>query len=206
MADNSNYISIARTPADLYEDKRKGRKSIMFGIENGLALNHDLANVRHFAQRGVIYITLCHNGDNDICDSNKGSQMNNGVSEFGAKVIQRMNDEGIMVDLSHANEKSFYDALDISRTPIVCTHTCCRALCDVPRNLTDDQACPRTERRRGPHHPVPRLPAQDRRGHHPRRHRPPRACHRCHGHRPRGRRHRLRRRRHGAWLRRCLRA
>ena len=65
--------------------------------------------------------------------------MNNGVSEFGAKVIQRMNDEGIMVDLSHANEKSLYAALDISRPPIVCTHTCCRALCDVPRNLTDDQ-------------------------------------------------------------------
>ena len=139
VADHSDYISIARTPADLYEDKRKGRKSIMFGIENGLALNHDLANVRHFAQRGVVYITLCHNGDNDICDSNRGSHMNNGVSSFGAKVIERMNDEGIMVDLSHANEKSFYDALDISRTPIVCTHTCCRALCDVPRNLTDDQ-------------------------------------------------------------------
>ena len=139
VADHSDYISIARTPADLYEDKRKGRKSIMFGIENGLALNHDLSNVRHFAQRGVVYITLCHNGDNDICDSNRGSHMNNGVSSFGEKVIQRMNDEGIMVDLSHANEKSFYDALDISRTPIVCTHTCCRALCDVPRNLTDDQ-------------------------------------------------------------------
>ena len=58
VADHSDYISIARTPADLYEDKRKGRKSIMFGIENGLALNHDLANVRHFAQRGVVYITL----------------------------------------------------------------------------------------------------------------------------------------------------
>ena len=137
--ENSDYISIARTPADLYEDKRKGRKSIMFGIENGLALNHDLANVRHFAQRGVVYITLCHNGDNDICDSNRGASMHNGVSEFGEKVIQRMNDEGIMVDLSHASEKSFYDALDISRTPIVCSHSNCRALCDVPRNLTDDQ-------------------------------------------------------------------
>jgi microsomal dipeptidase-like Zn-dependent dipeptidase/gamma-glutamyl-gamma-aminobutyrate hydrolase PuuD len=137
--ENSDYISIARTPADLYEDKRKGRKSIMFGIENGLALNHDLANVRHFAQRGVVYITLCHNGDNDICDSNRGATMHNGVSEFGEKVIQRMNDEGIMVDLSHASEKSFYDALDISRTPIVCSHSNCRALCDVPRNLTDDQ-------------------------------------------------------------------
>lgn len=139
VAEKSNYISIARTPADLYEDKRKGRKSIMFGIENGLALNHDLANVRHFAQRGVVYITLCHNGDNDICDSNRGSNMHNGVSEFGEKVIERMNDEGIMVDLSHASEKSFYDALDISRTPIVCSHSNSRALCDVPRNLTDDQ-------------------------------------------------------------------
>ena len=136
---NSRYISIARTPVDLYEDKRKGRKSIMFGIENGLALNHDLSNVRHFAQRGVVYITLCHNGDNDICDSARGSNMHQGVSQFGEKVIRRMNDEGIMVDLSHASEKSFYDALEISRTPIVCSHSNSRALCDVPRNLTDDQ-------------------------------------------------------------------
>jgi microsomal dipeptidase-like Zn-dependent dipeptidase len=85
----------------------------MFGIENGLALNHDLGNIRHFAQRGVVYITLCHNGDNDICDSARGSNMHNGVSQFGEKVIRRMNDEGIMVDLSHGAEKSFYDALDI---------------------------------------------------------------------------------------------
>lgn len=139
VADNGDYVSVARTPADLYEDKRKGRKSIMFGIENGLALGHDLGNVRHFAQRGVVYITLCHNGDNDICDSNIGSQTHNGVSAFGEKVIGRMNDEGLMVDLSHASEKSFYDALEISRQPIVCSHSCCRALCDVPRNLTDDQ-------------------------------------------------------------------
>ncbi len=139
VADNSDYISIARTPADLYEDKRKGRRSIMFGIENGLALNHDLACVRHFAQRGVVYITLCHNGDNDICDSARGCNTHGGVSSFGEKVIRRMNEEGIMVDLSHAAEKSFYDALDISTTPIVCSHSNSKALCDVPRNLTDDQ-------------------------------------------------------------------
>ena len=136
---NSQYISIARTPADLYEDKRKGRKSIMMAIENGLALEHNLANVKHFAQRGVVYITLCHNGDNDICDSAKGCNTHNGVSQFGEKVISEMNDYGIMVDLSHASEKSFYDALQISRTPIVCSHSNCRALCDHPRNLTDDQ-------------------------------------------------------------------
>ena len=136
---NNRYISIARTPADLYEDKRKGRKSILFAIENGLALNHDVANVKHFAQRGVTYMTLCHNGDNDICDSAKGCNTHNGVSQFGEKVIEELNRYGIMVDLSHAAEKSFYDALDISQTPIVCSHSNCRALCDHPRNLTDDQ-------------------------------------------------------------------
>lgn len=139
VRDNSQYISIARTPTDLYEDKRKGRKSIMFGIENGLALNGDLRNVKHFAQRGVVYITLCHNGDNDICDSARGCNTYNGVSQFGEKVIKEMNRCGIMVDLSHAGEKSFYDALDISSMPIVCSHSNSKALCDVPRNLTDDQ-------------------------------------------------------------------
>lgn len=136
---NSKYVSIARTPSDLYEDKRKGRKSIMLGIENGLALEHEVQNVKHFAQRGIVYITLCHNGDNDICDSARGCNTHNGVSAFGEKVIKEMNDCGIMVDLSHGGEKSFYDALEISRTPIVCSHSNCKALCDVPRNLTDDQ-------------------------------------------------------------------
>jgi microsomal dipeptidase-like Zn-dependent dipeptidase/gamma-glutamyl-gamma-aminobutyrate hydrolase PuuD len=136
---NRKYLSIARTPADLFEDKRKDRKSVMFAIENGIALNHDIENIKHFAQRGVVYITLCHNGDNDICDSAKGCDTNHGVSKFGEKVIREMNRQGIMVDLSHASEQSFYDALEISKTPIVCSHSNCKALCDVPRNLTDDQ-------------------------------------------------------------------
>lgn len=136
---NSRYLSIARTPSDLYEDKRKGRRSIMLGIENGLALNHDIANVRYFARRGVVYITLCHNGDNDICDSARGCNTHGGVSRFGEQVIKEMNRCGIMVDLSHAGEKSFYDALSISSKPIVCSHSNCKVLCDVPRNLTDDQ-------------------------------------------------------------------
>lgn len=139
VKDNNRYVSIARTPADLYEDKRRGRRSIMFGIENGLALNHDLANIEHFARRGVVYITLCHNGDNDICDSARGCNTYGGVSRFGEQVIREMNRQGIMVDLSHAAEKSFYDALDISTKPIVCSHSNCKALCNVPRNLTDDQ-------------------------------------------------------------------
>ena len=136
---NADDLSLARTPAELYENKCADRKSIVLGIENGLAIGNDIANVRHFAQRGVTYITLCHNGDNDICDSARGSNTHNGVSTFGEQVIREMNDCGIMVDLSHGGEKSFYDALDISSTPIVCSHSNCKALCDVPRNLTDDQ-------------------------------------------------------------------
>lgn len=139
VCQNSGYLSIARTPADLYIDKRKGRKSIMLGIENGLALNHDLANLKHFVQRGIVYMTLCHNGDNDICDSARGCNTHNGVSSFGEKVIREMNRLGVMVDLSHGSEKSFYDALQISQVPIVCSHSNCKSLCDVPRNLSDDQ-------------------------------------------------------------------
>lgn len=139
VAANKEYLSIARTPADLYVNKLAGRKSIMLGIENGLALESDINNVKHFANRGIVYITLCHNGDNDICDSARGSNTHNGVSAWGEKVIKEMNAQGVMVDLSHAAEKSFYDALDISATPIVCSHSNCKSLCDHPRNLTDDQ-------------------------------------------------------------------
>ena len=136
---NADAVALARTPDELWQNKRAGKKSIMLGIENGLALEGDLQNIRHFHERGIVYITLCHNGDNDICDSARGSQTHNGVSAFGEKVIREMNRLGIMVDLRHAHEKSFYDALDISETPIVCSHSSARALCDHPRNLTDDQ-------------------------------------------------------------------
>ncbi len=140
VARNARHLSIARTPADLYEAKRLGHKSIMLGIENGLAIEDSLDNIDHFARRGMAYMTLCHNGDNAICDSARRSKgTHGGVSAFGAEVIRRMNDLGVMVDMSHAGEKSFYDALSISRAPIVCSHSNCRALCDVPRNLTDDQ-------------------------------------------------------------------
>ncbi len=138
--ENRDYVSIARTPADLWENKQAGRKSIMLGIENGIALDGKLENLQHFVARGIVYMTLCHNGDNDICDSaSRSSQTHGGVSAFGEEVIREMNRLGILVDMSHAGEKSFYDALDISAVPIVCSHSSARALCDHPRNLTDDQ-------------------------------------------------------------------
>ena len=140
ISENSKYIAQARTPEDIELNRRAGKRSILFAIENGLALNHDVRNVEHFARRGVTYITLCHNGDNDLCDAaSRTTNTHGGVSQFGAEVIKEMNRLGILVDLSHGGEKSFYDALEISKTPIVCSHSSCRALCDHQRNLTDDQ-------------------------------------------------------------------
>lgn len=139
VATNSDYVALARTPNDLWQNKSIGKKSIMLGIENGLALEGDLHNIDYFKKRGVVYITLCHNGDNNICDSARGSQTNGGLSDFGVKVIRQMNKVGLIIDLSHAAESSFYDTLQLSEQPVVCSHSSARALCDHPRNLTDEQ-------------------------------------------------------------------
>lgn len=139
VAANCTVVDIARTPADLYRLKREGKKAVMLGIENGYAVGKDIRNVERFRNRGVVYMTLCHNGNNDICGSARYNEENLGVSEFGEQVIREMNRVGMMVDLSHAGERSFYEALEISRCPVVCSHSSCRALCDHPRNLTDDQ-------------------------------------------------------------------
>ena len=143
-ADNPSRIAIAHTPADLFKNKKEGKKSIMLGIENGYAIGEDLSLVKHFRQRGVVYMTLCHNGNNAICASarprdNEPTFTHRGLSDFGREVVKEMNRVGMMVDLSHAAEQSFYDALATSSTPIVCSHSSSRALCNHPRNLTDDQ-------------------------------------------------------------------
>ena len=138
-AKNCTAVDIAYTPDDLWRLKQQGKRAIMLGIENGYAIGKEIHNVEAFRKRGVVYMTLCLNGDNDICDSARGNHEHGGVSEFGKKVIEEMNRVGMMVDLSHAGEESFYDALQISKTPIVCSHSSARALCDHPRNLTDDQ-------------------------------------------------------------------
>lgn len=137
---NATEVGLAYNADDLYRLKNEGKKAIMLGIENGYAIGHDLSLIEQFRRRGVVYMTLCHNGDNDICDSaRKSNNEHGGVSPFGADVIREMNRLGMMVDLSHASEKSFYDVMDISQVPIVCSHSSCRSLCDHPRNLTDEQ-------------------------------------------------------------------
>ncbi len=139
VAKNYTAIELAYTTVDLPILKAEGKKAIMLGIENGYAIGKDIANVEHFSNRGVVYMTLCHNGNNDICGSARYNEEGLGVSAFGEQVIKEMNRVGMMVDVSHAGEKSFYDALEISSLPIVASHSSARALCDHPRNLTDDQ-------------------------------------------------------------------
>ena len=139
IAECKGYAAIATTPDELWQNKFKGIKSVVKGVENGYAIGLDIDNIDRLRSRGVAYMTLCHNGDNDICDSHKGNHEHNGLSEFGKRVVERMNKVGMMVDLSHASEKSFWDALECSSKPIICSHSSSRALCDHTRNLTDEQ-------------------------------------------------------------------
>ena len=139
VAKSCSYVDIAYTPADLYRLKAEGKKAIMLGIENGYAIGNDLRNIERFRKRGVVYMTLCHNGNNQLCGSARYNEEGLGVNAFGEQVIREMNRVGMMVDISHAGEQTFYDALDISSKPIVASHSSARALCNHPRNLTDEQ-------------------------------------------------------------------
>ncbi|MBR5205519.1 MAG: membrane dipeptidase [Bacteroidaceae bacterium] len=139
VSKSSAHVNIAYTPADLYRLKSEGKKAIMMGIENGYAIGKDIANVERFRNRGIVYMTLCHNGNNQLCGSCRDNEQNSGVNAFGEQVIQEMNRVGMMVDISHAGVQTFYDALEISTKPIVASHSSARALCNHPRNLYDDQ-------------------------------------------------------------------
>ena len=112
--------------------------SVCFGLENGFALAGDIRNVQKFYDMGVRYITLCHNGDNDLCDSARGKGTHGGLSDFGREVIREMNRLGMMVDVSHAADSTIEQAIEFSSQPIIATHTSAKALCDHPRNMSDE--------------------------------------------------------------------
>ena len=134
---NQTVVSKARTVSDLKKNKTAGKKSIFIGIENGYAIGQDIENIKRFADLGVKYITLSHNKNNDICDANAGKPEHNGLSEFGKEVVKEMNRCGIIVDISHTSEKTSFDVLEISRHPVIASHSSAKALCNHPRNLSD---------------------------------------------------------------------
>lgn len=135
---NKNTTGQAKTVADLQRLKKEGKKAILLGIENGYGIGKDLSNLQKFADMGVVYITLCHNRHNDICDSHKGTPEHNGLSEYGKKVVKEMNRLGIIVDISHTSEKTSFDVLELSEYPVIASHSSVKALCDDTRNISDD--------------------------------------------------------------------
>jgi membrane dipeptidase len=137
---NSEMAEIAYTPDDAYRLKKKGKIAAFIGMENGYPVGTVIARVKQFYDLGARYITLCHSANNDICDSStdpKGSE-HNGLSSFGTEVVKEMNRLGMMIDISHISDKSFYDVIKLSRAPVIASHSSCRALCSKSRNLTDD--------------------------------------------------------------------
>lgn len=136
---NKDVCGIAVTRDDLKLLKKEGKKAIFIGIENGYGIGKDISNIGRFKDMGVNYITLCHTKPNDICDSSSDKPEWNGLSPYGKEVIKEMNRLGLLIDVSHASEKTFWDVIELSSQPIIASHSSVQALCYHDRNLTDEQ-------------------------------------------------------------------
>jgi membrane dipeptidase len=137
---NSSMAELAYSPMDAYRLKKKRKIAVFIGIENGYVIGNDLTGIKEFYDLGARYITLCHTGNNDICDSSmdpKGPE-HNGLSEFGKEVVKEMNRLGIMIDVSHISDEAFFDVISFSEVPVIASHSSSRALCSSPRNLSDE--------------------------------------------------------------------
>jgi membrane dipeptidase len=137
---NSSMAEMAYTADDAYRIRKDGKIAVFIGVENGYPVGLDISRIKQYYDLGARYMTLSHSKNNDICDSStdpKGPE-NNGLSSFGKQVVSEMNRLGMMVDISHISDKSFYDVINISKAPVIASHSSCRALCGSPRNLTDD--------------------------------------------------------------------
>lgn len=137
LAANPEVARLAVSPEDGYDNKKKGLFSVYVGLENGSPVR-TLDDLREFHDAGVRYVTLCHSADNHICDSCASKEKTwNGLSPFGKEVVAEMNRLGMLVDVSHISDAAFFDVMECSSRPVVATHSCCRALADHPRNMTD---------------------------------------------------------------------
>lgn len=138
--DYPDMVGLAVTPDDALRLEREGRRAAFIGMENGYPIGRDLSLVEEYFKQGVRYITLCHSSDNDICDSStdQNEPDDKGLSDFGRQVVAECNRLGIMVDLSHASDVSFYDVLKVTRAPVIASHSSARELCDHPRNISDE--------------------------------------------------------------------
>src|SRR5215471_17805867 len=130
-------LALATTVAEVRAAHKQGKIAAMMGVEGGHMINSDLDVLRKFASLGVRYMTLTHSGNDEWADSSTDKPAHNGLTDFGKDVVREMNRLGVIVDISHVSDKTFYDALEISKAPMIASHSSCRAICDVSRNMTD---------------------------------------------------------------------
>lgn len=136
---NSHLACVTTNVAHAYENQSKNKFSVFLGLENGSPIGESFDNLYEFYRSGVRYVTLCHSGNNQICDSCATSVKTwGGLSPFGKELVAEMNRIGMLIDVSHVSDDTFYDVVRLSSRPIVATHSCCRALASHPRNMTDD--------------------------------------------------------------------
>lgn len=135
---NSEDLALATSPDEILSNRASGKISILLGMENGAPIQRSLSLLRLFHRLGVRYMTLTHNGDNEIADCAAVGTRWGGLSPFGREVVAEMNDLGMMIDVAHVSDRTFFDCIAASRAPILSTHSCCRALAGHPRNMTDE--------------------------------------------------------------------
>lgn len=138
LSTRQNEAVFAGTPKEAYQLEKENKRSIFIGIENGYAIGNDLKNIEYFYKKGARYITLCHTKNNDICDSSTDTLEHSGLSEYGETVVAELNRLGMMIDVSHISDSSFYDVLRLTSKPVIASHSCAWSICDNPRNLKDD--------------------------------------------------------------------
>ncbi|PYU72542.1 MAG: membrane dipeptidase [Acidobacteria bacterium] len=132
-----NDLVLATTAAEIRDAHKQGKIAALLGVEGGHIINSDLGVLRAYAALGVRYMTLTHSGNDEWADSSTDQAVHNGLTDFGREVVREMNRLGMMVDISHVSDKTFYDALETSKAPLIASHSSCRAICDAPRNMTD---------------------------------------------------------------------
>jgi membrane dipeptidase len=130
-------LVLATTAAEVRDAHKQGKIAALMGVEGGHMINSNLGVLRSYAALGVRYMTLTHSGNDEWADSSTDKAVHNGLTDFGKDVVREMNRLGVIVDISHVSDKTFYDALEVSNAPLFASHSSCRAICDAPRNMTD---------------------------------------------------------------------
>src|SRR6202795_4118387 len=133
----SKDMVFCRTAEEVRRAHAQGKIAALIGVEGGHMIGNDIRVLRMFGDLGVRYMTLSHFYNDEWADSSTDKPVHNGLTDFGKDIVREMNRQGIMVDISHVSDKTFYDALEVSKAPLIASHSSCRAICDAPRNMTD---------------------------------------------------------------------